>query len=153
MAGYRLDRTLSPHGYVSRGVCQVGQDGFLLDVVERLKIERIAGAIEAADGESRTALAADSIVSLNTWGFTPALFPDLEGRFVEFLTSRGGDSRAEFHLPVAVHELIRAGRARVRVLPTSAEWHGVTYKEDLPAIQCALLALVTRGEYASPLTF
>ena len=148
MAGYRLDRTLSPHGHVSRGVCRVGPDGHLLEVVERTKIQRVEASIRAAEWGGWVVLPPDSIVSLNAWGFTAALFPDLEGLFVEFLKRHSGDRAAEFHLPGAVHEMIRAGRAQVRVLPTTAEWHGVTYREDLPDLRRAVQALTERGEYA-----
>ncbi len=151
MVGFRLERTLSPHGPVSRGVCRVGLDGYLLDVVERMKIQRAAGGIRAAEGDGSVLLPLESIVSLNIWAFTPALFIELESQLAEFLRLHSGDMRAELYLPVVIDQLLRAGRARVRVLPTDAEWHGMTYREDLPEFQRGMRALVQRGEYPSPL--
>ncbi len=152
MVGFGLARTLSPHGTVSRGVCRVGPDDRLLDVTELTQIQREGDGIRAAQGNEWIQLPSDSVVSLNTWGFTPAIFPELETQFADFLRLHPGDARAEFQLPVAIDRLLRSGRARVRVLPTDAEWHGITYKEDLPAIQHAIQALVQRGDYRSPLT-
>lgn len=151
MVGFQLSHTLSLHGTVSRGVCRVGPDGLLQDVTERTKIQRVGDAIRAAQGNEWMQLPADSIVSLNTWGFTPSLFPELETQFAEFLRQHPGDMRAEFHLPSAVDQLLRSGRVRVRVLRTDAEWHGMTHREDLPGFQRAIQTLVERGEYRSPL--
>jgi hypothetical protein len=90
-------------------------------------------------------------VSLNCWGFTPALFAGLGARLEAFLAERGAEPKAEFYLPAAVAGMIAGGEAVVQVLPTSATWFGVTYREDKPRVQAALAALVAAGEYPTSL--
>lgn len=147
MAGYHLDTTLSDNGPVSRGVCEVGPDGIMAGIREFTKIERDADGI---GGEGARFLGTER-VSLNCWGFTPAVFPDLEASFAGFLSRRGGEEKSEFYIPDAVFGLIASGRAAVRVLPVESQWFGVTYREDRPSVIGALAGLVADGEYPSPL--
>jgi NDP-sugar pyrophosphorylase family protein len=138
MAGYRLEKTLSEHGTVARGVCEVGADGLLRGVEEFTDLARRPDGM-IASGE-RT-FAADTPVSMNFWGFTPQIFPLLEEVLREFLQTQGGSEKAECYIPSAVAAMIAAGAATVRVLPTSADWFGVTYREDRPRVVAALQAL------------
>jgi NDP-sugar pyrophosphorylase family protein len=140
MVGFRLANTLSEHGTVSRGVTASGPDGGLLSIVEHTGIapEKV-GAGRRFTGEE--------IVSMNCWGFTPDLLAGLDAEFRAFLAARAAEPKAEFYLPAAVSALINRGAARVRVLPTSATWFGVTYREDKPRVQAAVAALVRAGAY------
>jgi len=147
MAGYRLDTTLSPNGPVSRGVCEVGDDGFLAGIRECTKISAGPAGISGEEG----ALSGAERVSLNCWGFTPAVFPALEVLFAKFLCLRGGEEASEFYIPDAVFGMIRGGQATVRVLPVESRWFGVTYREDRPSVVEALAGLAAAGEYPSPL--
>ena len=88
---------------------------------------------------------------MNCWAFTPALFAALDRQFMEFLKTRGGELKSEFYLPEAVSRQIAAGEASVRVVPTTASWFGVTYREDKPRVQTALASLVGAGVYPSRL--
>ncbi len=139
MVGYRLDRTLSEHGSVSRGVCEVGPDGFLVRITERTAIE----PSQLGRGDLR----GDEVVSMNAFGFTPAVFATLDRELRAFLTERGGEMKSEFYLPSAVTTMIVRGEARVRVLPTTGEWFGVTNRDDRPRVVAALGRLVERGDY------
>lgn len=144
IVGFRLDRTLSEHGAVSRGVCAVGADGRLASIVERTGIERgQVGAGREFSGEE--------IVSMNCWGFGREVFAGLEGQLREFLEKRGEEPKAEFYLPAAVSAMIARGEAMVRVLPTESAWFGVTYREDKPRVVAAIAELVGRGEYPGKL--
>ena len=96
-------------------------------------------------------LRGDEPVSMNMWGFTPAVFPQLEREFAAFLAERGADPKAEFYIPLAVDRLVGAGACRVQVLPTDAEWFGMTYPEDRPEVQARIRDLTARGEYLHPL--
>jgi hypothetical protein len=158
MVGFLLKNTLSPHGTVARGVCQVTPDGFLLHVVERTKIRRSGDSIQYADEEDRwVEISGETIVSMNMWGFTPGLFGELERRFAAFLEKSAGpnsplESRhcgrreeAEFYIPTVVGELVREGLATVQVLRSDETWFGLTYREDLPAAQRAVRELIRRG--------
>ena len=148
MVGYLLENTLSEHGHVSRGVCEVAPDGRLLEIRERVKIHRRGDRVQYTDdGETWVDLAKDSVVSMNMWGFTPSLFDELDRGFVEFLQQRGGDPKAEFFLPEQVGDLVASGRASVKVLRTDEKWFGITYKEDKPLVEQAVHELVHLGVY------
>ncbi|MBL9203715.1 MAG: nucleotidyltransferase [Opitutaceae bacterium] len=139
MVGFRLAATLSEHGAVSRGVCGM-EHGILRRITEQTGIL----AAEVGPGGK---FSGEEIVSLNCWGFTPALFPALDRRWLEFLAARGNDTKAEFYLPEAVSGMIADGEAIVAVLPTRSVWFGVTYREDKPRVEAALRRLVASGEY------
>ena len=144
MAGYRLDKTLSDHGTVARGICDVGPDGLLRRVEELTDIARRAdGAVACGD----RVLAGDVPVSMNFWGFTPQIFPFLEKVLRQFLAANIASEKAEHYIPTAVAEMIEAGEATVRVLPTEADWFGVTYREDRPRVVESLARLVATGAY------
>ena len=144
MVGFRLANTLSEHGSVARGVCSADAAGMLQSVVERTGIDR-------KDVGPGGTYSGEEIVSLNCWGFTPALFAGLDRQFREFLAARGGEPKAEFYLPAAVSGMIERGEATVRVLPTESTWFGVTYREDKPRVEASIAALVQAGHYPARL--
>jgi hypothetical protein len=148
MVGFQLDRTLSEHGTVARGLCQTDAEGYLTSVEELIAIERQSGGIrnKEPDGRYRN-LTGQEIVSLNCWGFSMGLFDGLRRQFGEFLDRNEGNPKAEFYLPTAVNALIREGRARVKVLPTPCHWFGVTYREDRPVVMEEIRAQIRAGEY------
>jgi hypothetical protein len=154
MAGYRLGNTLSEHGSVSRGVCKV-RDGLLVDVTERLRIERRAASGEIAftedEGLTWHPLDADTVVSMNMFGFTPTIFDELEAHFRRFLETRGQELKSEFYIPTVVMECLKEGSALVTVLPTMERWVGMTHREDLPVVRAAIEDLVATGVYPSAL--
>lgn len=138
MAAYRLDKTLSEYGTVARGVCEIGSGGFLLGVEEITDLARRAdGAIACHD---RT-FPNDTPVSMNFWGFTPQVFPLLEERLRAFLASQGASERAEFYIPSAVALMVASGHVSVRVLETTSDWFGVTYREDRARVVQSLATL------------
>jgi len=146
MVGFRLANTLSENGAVSRGVCRVGTSGALLGVTEH------TGILPEEVGSGRK-LAADTIVSMNCWGFTPEIFPRLDERFRTFLANAITEAplKAEFYLPGAISDLISRKEIGVRVLPTTSSWFGVTYREDKPRVVAALTELVRAGQYPEKL--
>jgi hypothetical protein len=148
MVGYTLRHTLSEHGSVSRAACDVDSDGYLNQVRELAKIERLDSAARYTDDQGEThPLTGDELVSMNMWGFTPRIFPQLRELFAGFLERQGQDESAEFYIPVAVGQIIRQEHARVRVLPTDASWFGITYRGDQPAVVAGIRALIARGDY------
>jgi UTP-glucose-1-phosphate uridylyltransferase len=148
MVGFQLNRTLSQHGTVARGLCQMDADGFLTSVEELTAIEKQPDGArnKEADGSFRNLTGRES-VSLNCWGFTLGLFGGLRRLFGEFLTRNEANLKAEFYLPTAVNTLIQEGQARVKVLPTESHWFGVTYREDRAVVMESIRALVRAGEY------
>lgn len=151
MVGFRLRKTLSEHGKVARGICEV-REGLLTGIEEMTDLYRTANGAEnrPADGPVR-ALDGDTFVSLNMWGFTPAVFADFGASFAAFLGKNAASERAEFYIPSGVDASIQSGRATCRVLPTASQWFGVTYQDDKPRVTAAIGALVDAGEYPAPL--
>jgi hypothetical protein len=152
LVAFRLAKTLSEHGVVSRGVCETAAGGRLRSVTEYTGILRGAdGLLGAGPGGVARRFTGDEAVSLNLWGFTPALFDELDATFSVFLRERGGDPSAEFYLPAAVDAALRTGRSEVNLLPTEETWFGVTYREDLPRVRAAVAERVAAGLYPRPL--
>lgn len=143
MAGFYIKNTLSPHGGVARGYCDV-LDGKLRHIVERFNIERNPDGVIRYDGGTMTD---NDMVSMNTWGFTPRLFDFLERGFAKFLAKKGTELKSEFYLLDVVDDMIQRGDADVAVLPTDAKWMGVTYAEDKPQVMAGVRALVDAGVY------
>jgi NDP-sugar pyrophosphorylase family protein len=152
MVGFILRNTLSEFGSVARGICRVDGDEHLRSVVELTKIERHGtGARDVSATGTVTELTGDESVSMNMWGFTPALFAQLRAQFEAFLRRSGSEPKSECYIPNTVNELVTAGEARVKVLRTSASWFGVTYREDRPQVVESIRQLVARGEYPARL--
>src|SRR5688572_1474246 len=140
MVGFRLANTLSEHGTVARGVTTAGANGELQSIVEQT-------GIAAADVGAGREYSGEEIVSMNCWGFTPALFSGLDAEFRDFLGHRGGEPKAEFYLPAAVSAMIAHGAAKAWVLPTESTWFGITYREDKPRVETEIAGLVRAGRY------
>jgi hypothetical protein len=151
MVGFRLRNTLSDYGKVARGICETGND--LLTGIEELTdiFKTGDGAENRSSGQPVRPLRGDEIVSLNMWGFTPAVFDDFSASFSAFLEKNRTSEGAEFYIPSGVNTAIHAGRATCQVLPTLSQWFGVTYQDDKPRVTAALKTLVESGEYPSPL--
>ncbi|MGE4286678.1 MAG: NDP-sugar synthase [Phycisphaerae bacterium] len=152
MVGFPLKNTLSENGSVSRGICRMDEDGFMVDIVERTDISQAGGVITATleDG-SKLALPEDTMTSMNFWGFTPDLFDHIKEQFAEFLATKGGELKSEFYIPFVVDRLIAEKKASVKVVPTSENWFGVTYAEDKPLVQNCIKRLVDSGKYPASL--
>jgi dTDP-glucose pyrophosphorylase len=147
MVGFYIKNTLSPHGGVARGYCDV-QGGKLATITERFNIERKANGVIRYDGGE---MADDDMVSMNTWGFTPRLFEYLERGFIDFLTRRGSELKSEYLLPELIDGMIKNGEATVAVLPSNEKWMGVTYSEDKPQVMTGIRALIDAGIYPETL--
>lgn len=148
MVGYIVGNTLSDNGTVSRGVCSSDADSNLVSIVERTKIERRNGSIVYIDDDGSThPLDDNTIVSMNMFGFTPDYFTESREYFKKFLAENIANPKAEFFIPLMTNKLITEKKASLKVLSSSAEWFGVTYKEDRPGVVARLEALITAGEY------
>lgn len=150
MVGYALDNTLSDHGTVNRGVCEVGSAGQLVNIVERFNIARANDAAQFEEQGIVHPLALDAVVSMNLWGYPAAMMDYLEGRFAQFLSAKPEPSK-EFELPTVTKQLMADGALTVRVLPTSEQWCGMTYQEDLPIAQARVAELVAANVYPGSL--
>jgi UTP-glucose-1-phosphate uridylyltransferase len=152
MVGYILNNTLSEYGSVCRGICECDDEGFLQNVTEVIGIEKHAGGAKyPGSGGQEQYLSGSEIVSMNLWGFTPAIFDLLAEQFADFLKEKGDDLKAEFFLPAAVNEQIHDGKSRARVLTTDESWFGMTYQEDKAKAVESIAQLVHQGVYPKKL--
>ena len=152
MVGFTLRNTLSEHGHVARGVCEVDGQGLMKRVVERTNIEKTeTGARFAEANGGWTALTGDEVVSMNMWGLTPSLFPHLQREFPIFLEKNAANPKAEFFLPTVVDGLVGEGKASVKVLSTPEHWFGVTYPQDKAVVVEGIRKLVDKGVYPEKL--
>ena len=145
--GYELTKTLSENGTVNRGVCQVDESGNLTSIAERLNISMKDGKIICDDNQEPKELPLNSQVSMNFWNFHPSIFEYSQELFTKFLDTESSNPKAEFFIPIVADQYINEGAGRIRVIPTSAQWFGVTYKEDAPEVKEQLDQLVASGEY------
>ncbi|MDR3139392.1 MAG: hypothetical protein LBT95_06925, partial [Treponema sp.] len=144
---YKLEKTLSPQGTVARGVCEVKED-YLVSVNELTAIAREGeGIFNTAAGGSKFKLAPDTPVSMNFWGFPPAILPQFKTYFENFLKSSAGQLKSECYIPLAADWFIKNQLLKIRVLRADAPWFGVTYKEDREAAINRIADLVARGIY------
>ena len=155
MVGYQLGNTVTDHGSVSRGVCNVSGDGYLTDIVERTRIEKYDSGIHFTtdDGMTWEDLSFDTMVSMNMWGFTPDFFDAIGQGLPEFLKIQvpANPAKAEYPLPMVVDRLLKAERATVKVLHSADKWYGVTYAADKPIVVAALKTLAAEGKYPDSL--
>ena len=154
MVGFQLLNTLTENGSVSRGQCEVDEQGMLKSVTERTKIVKTENGAKylADDGETWVDMPEDTIVSMNCWGFTPDVFEGLEEGLCEFLGNLGDNPmKAEYYLPFSIDEQNKAGKCDVRVYPTQEVWQGVTYPEDKPRVKAVIRELIANGRYPETL--
>lgn len=150
--GYQLANTLSEHGTVSRGVCEVDANNNLVSIRERLKISREDGVMVDEESENKKVkLPEDVKASMNFWCFHPSIFDFIEKGFKEFLDENIDNPKAEYLIPFTADQWIKAGNGVIKVIPTPAKWFGVTYKEDAPVVQKNLNELVAHKKYPANL--
>jgi hypothetical protein len=152
MVGFTLRNTLSDFGSVARGVCRVNDEDYLQTVVELTKIEPDGAGAKNTDADGQvTKLGGYEAVSMNFWGFRPAIFAPLKTRFHQFLQLHGKDLKSECYIPSVVNDMVAAGELRVKVLRTDDSWFGVTYREDRPRVVGNIGKLIAAGEYPEKL--
>ena len=149
--GYTLSKTLSEHGTVSRGVCQTDADHNLVSINERTEIGWKDGKVVYRDPSGEHEVDASSPVSMNFWCFSPDVFPFSEKLFHQFIAGQGAMPKAEFFIPIVGDAFIKEPGCAIRVVPTDAQWFGVTYKADAPIVQASINKLIADGEYPEKL--
>ena len=152
MVGFGLRNTLSNYGAVSRGVCHCDEEIFLLDVVERKRVEkRGQAACYVDDDGTEHMLKGEEVVSMNLWGFHPAVFAHLSQQFRDFLAKHVNQPKSELYIPSAVDSLVKTGRVKVKVLRTHDNWFGVTYRQDREIAERSIARLIADGVYPEKL--
>ena len=149
MVGYKIKNTVTEEGTVSRGVCEVDENSYLLDIVERTKVETRDGKIYYTENGVPHELDPERVVSMNLWGFTESYINECHSRFERFLSENleKNPEKCEFYMPTVVSELLSEGKADVKVLEGTDKWYGVTYKEDKTAVVKAFEEFKRKGVY------
>jgi NDP-sugar pyrophosphorylase family protein len=149
--GYQLSKTLSENGTVSRGVCQTDSEGNLLGIAERVKIYREGDRIVYEENDVKTELPGGTPVSMNFWGFHQDAFAYIQKLFKKFLQENGNKPKSEFFIPIVGDEFIKDDKGQIKVIHTSSQWFGVTYKEDAPGVKENIRSLIESGAYPEKL--
>ena len=149
--GYELEKTLSAHGTVSRGVCDVDDNNYLVAINERVKVYKKDNNIVYEDANGLHIIHAENKASMNFWCFDDSVFTLTENMFSGFLQHNISNPKSEFFIPIVGDEFIKSGKGKIKVIPTSSQWFGVTYKEDAPGVQDSVNKLVSAGEYPTSL--
>ena len=144
--GYDLLQTLSEHGSVNRGVCQLDEDGNLSSIIERINVSMKDGKVICDDNKEPKELPLNTSVSMNFWCFHPSIFGYTQKMFRDFLRDNLQNIKAEFFIPIVADQFIK-DTGTINVIRTNVPWFGVTYKEDAPEVQRRLNELVKKGEY------
>jgi dTDP-glucose pyrophosphorylase len=148
IVGYKLGNTLSEHGHVNRGVCQAGEDGFLLDIVETRQIEKTKEGAVAPGPDGKTLhFTGNEIVSMNLWGFKPSCYDFLGKEFRNFIDKLGMDLKSELDIPTSVDKFVKNGEITIQILMSNERWFGVTYREDKPFVVENIKKMIRKGIY------
>ena len=151
MVGYHLANTVTDNGYVSRGVCETNENGELVSVTERTRIEKYNGGVAYTedDGNTWVQVPDDTTVSMNMWGFTKSILEEIKAGFPAFLDKglQENPMKCEYFLPTVVSNLLAEDKATVSVLKSADKWYGVTYKEDKPVVVAAIQRMKDEGLY------
>ena len=151
MVGYILKNTLTENGHVARGICEMDENGYLVNICERTHIEKTesGAAFTEDDGATWEDISPEAIVSMNMFGFTKSILTELKARFPKFLDENleKNPMKCEYFLPNVVGDLLQEDKATVEVLKSADKWYGVTYKEDKPVVVAAIKELKKQGLY------
>ena len=148
LIGYKLKNTLSEHGHVNRGVCEVTVDGNLSGIEECTKISEDADGISYPGlNEEKIMLSPETLVSMNMWGFKPSFMDYTSEVFVDFLKERGHEEKSELYIPKVIDVLIKDRILDVKMIETDSTWFGVTYPDDKPKVKEQLKSLIDKGIY------
>jgi len=150
IVGYKMKNTLSEHGHVNRGVCGVGADGLLQNIVETRQIEKTSFGAQAPgnDGEMEK-FTGDEVVSMNLWGFKPSCYGFLGEEFRNFINEKGMDPKSELDIPTSIDKFVKSGEVTIRILMSNERWFGVTYREDKPFVVESINNMISKGIYPS----
>jgi hypothetical protein len=148
IVGYKMGNTLSDHGHVNRGVCWVGADGLLKNIVEVRQIEKTSEGAKAPGPDGKTLqFTGNEVVSMNLWGFKPSCYNFLGDEFRAFINKNGKDLKAELDIPTSIDKFVKNGEITIKILMTDERWLGVTYREDKPFVVDGINKMIGRGVY------
>jgi len=151
MVGYAIQNVLSDYGTVSRGVCASDEHGHLLGMIERTAISRQGDKILHRTENETIEIPFNTPVSMNCWGFHPAVFLETEKLWKSFLKENHQDLKSEFYIPTVANQLINDNSAAIKILPGGTTWFGITYAADKVIVMDALRGLHENAYYPEKL--
>ncbi|MGQ9619986.1 MAG: nucleotidyltransferase [Bacteroidales bacterium] len=152
IVGYKLGNTLSDHGHVNRGICQVDEDGLLMNIMETKQIEKTSsGAVVRGESGEKVFFTGKEIVSMNLWGFKPSCYRFLGEEFRNFIKIHRTDPKAELDIPTSVDKYVKNKDITIKVLMSNDRWFGVTYREDKPYVVENIHRMIKEGIYPESL--
>jgi hypothetical protein len=152
IVGYKLGNTLSDNGHVNRGVCRVGHDGLLINIVETLQIEKTnTGAIAPGPDGKTLRFTGNEVVSMNLWGFKPSCYDLLRKEFHDFIFDYGMDLKSELLIPTSIDKFVKNGQIKIRILVSGEKWFGLTYREDKSFVIASINEMIRKGVYPEKL--
>jgi NDP-sugar pyrophosphorylase family protein len=148
IVGYKLKNTLSDHGHVNRGVCGVGTDGLLRNIVETRQIEKTSfGAQAPLENGEIEKFTGEEVVSMNLWGFKPSCYKFLGEEFRNFINEKGMDLKSELDIPTSIDKFVKSRQVSIKILMSNERWFGVTYREDKPYVVESINSMISKGIY------
>ena len=148
IVGYKLGNTLSDHGHVNRGVCQVDADGLLINIVETRQIEKTKDGATAPGPDGKALhFTGNEVVSMNLWGFKPSCYTFLGAEFRSFINKSGMDLKSELDIPTSVDKFVKSGEITLKILMSNERWFGVTYREDKSFVVENIKKMIRKGVY------
>lgn len=148
IVGYKLGNTLSDHGHVNRGVCQVGEDGLLRNIVETRQITKTKNGATAPGPDGQLLhFTGNEVASMNLWGFKPSCYNYLREEFTNFINTYGMDPKSELDIPTSVDKFVKSGEITIKILMSNERWFGVTYREDKPFVVDSIRTMIRKGIY------
>jgi hypothetical protein len=148
IVGYKMKNTLSDHGHVNRGVCRVGTDGLLRNIVETRQIEKTAfGAQAPMENGEMEKFTGEEVVSMNLWGFKPSCYKFLGEEFRNFIDEKGMDLKSELDIPTSIDKFVKSRQVSIKILMSNERWFGVTYREDKPYVVESINSMISKGIY------
>lgn len=142
---YRLKNVLAESGGVTRGICEVDENGYLISVTDRTGVERISGnPMYPNEVHKWVALDDNSLVSMNMWGFRPDIFNEMQVAFDKFIDENGMDLKAHYSIPAFMNKRIREG-VRVKVIETPARWMGLVSHDDKIQVVLRINDMIRKG--------
>jgi hypothetical protein len=148
IVGYKMKNTLSDHGHVNRGVCRVGTDGLLRNIVETRQIEKTSfGAQAPMENGEMEKFTGEEVVSMNLWGFKPSCYKFLGEEFRNFINEKGMDLKSELDIPTSIDKFVKSRQVSIKILMSNERWFGVTYREDKPYVVESINSMISKGIY------
>ncbi len=147
LMAFPVEKTLSENGAVSRGICKINDDNFLLTVEEKTAIKLENNQIISSHNSVKEVIPKNTLVSMNMWGLTPFYFKWAAPCFKLFLKANFNSLDKEYFLPKTIDQIIKSHDVKIKVLSSGESWFGLTFPEDKILAKSNLEEMTRKGLY------